>query len=385
MDVRELKSLYSRYLKGECTTQEKEIMEEVIREMESQDFPIDQDRFDQIAEPRLQHLLDDIQQYEERLFRKPRRLRLWWATAAASIVIIATVAFLLNRNDDTTPQQQTETQLTDVDPGSNKAILTLASGKKIDLNGAAAGKIAQQAGAQIMKSGSGEVTYAPQSTSEETAVTNNIATPRAGQYTLTLSDGTKVMLNAASSITFPCSFKGSSNRMVEITGECYFEVAHNARQPFIVRTGSQRIEVLGTHFNVNAYADEVAITTTLVEGKVKVSSEKGAQTLQPGHMAINRNGVISSKAVDAQQAVAWTTGWVYFQQGDLRALMRQISRWYDVDIRYEGELPSSAFDVAAVSRNWSLSKLTNLLTKIGVQTKIVKSSSGSVTLVVLAN
>jgi ferric-dicitrate binding protein FerR (iron transport regulator) len=183
-----------------------------------------------------------------------------------------------------------------------------------------------------------------QVTEKDAAFYNTITTPRGGQYQVTLSDGTKVWLNAASSIRFPVLFTGNE-RKVEITGEAYFEVAKNVSKPFKVKTISSEVEVLGTHFNVNAYDDEAVAKTTLLEGLVKVSvpqtgGKLAARFLQPGQQSgITKDGRISVlNNADTEEAVAWKNGRFQFRSADLKSILRQISRWYDVDVVYKGNV-----------------------------------------------
>jgi ferric-dicitrate binding protein FerR (iron transport regulator) len=184
-----------------------------------------------------------------------------------------------------------------------------------------------------------------------------LVTPMGRQQQITLSDGTKVWLNAGSSLRFPTRFSGSQ-RKVEITGEVYFEVAHNATRPFMVSAGKEEIKVLGTHFNVNAYADEQMVKTTLLEGSVKINNKA---ILQPGEQY--GNGIVSK--VDADVSVAWIFGYFQFEHADIKTVMRQLSRWYDVEVRYEGRITSEIFG-GEIQRNLKLSEALELLSVTGI-------------------
>lgn len=234
----------------------------------------------------------------------------------------------------------------DIKPGSNKAVLVLADGSTIILDSAANGTLSEQGNIKVQKLDNGLLAYSVNGkmiTEKDEAFFNTISTPRGGQYQVTLSDGTKVWLNAASSIRFPVIFTGLE-RKVEITGEAYFEVAKNKARPFKVKTNTSEIEVLGTHFNVNSYDDEAFANTTLLEGSVKISvpgeNSQGAKFLKPGQQAgISKAGRINViSGVDTEEAIAWKNGLFIFNSTDVKAVMRQISRWYDVEVEYRGNI-----------------------------------------------
>jgi ferric-dicitrate binding protein FerR (iron transport regulator) len=248
----------------------------------------------------------------------------------------------------------------------------LANGKKIVLDSMSNGVVAVQSGAKILLKND-QVSY--NNTREAEAVSyNTMSTPRGRQYTLVLSDGSKVWLNAASSITFPTSFMGKE-RNVEITGEAYFEVAHDAERPFKVKVGDMQVQVLGTHFNVNAYEDEGDIKTTLLEGSVKVSKGNENTLIVPGEQAVILNspsgvgGITVKKDIDLDEVVAWKNGLFNFNNADLKTVMRQLSRWYNVNIIYTGEIPNRVFG-GEMQRDLHLSQVLKLLEKNNVHFKI---------------
>jgi len=263
-------------------------------------------------------------------------------------------------------------------PGSTKAILTLADGSTIDLNGVQNGALAKQGQTQVTKN-DGRLIYnrepnvdGPQNSQ---SVYNTVTTPKGGEYHITLPDGSKVWLNAASSLRFPIAFAGNE-RIVELTGEAYFEVnpqdqkvttttQRNTKTPFIVKITTpsgnlNEVEVLGTHFNVMAYAEENAVKTTLVEGKVKVTSGNSYQTIKPGEQAKLKDGGITVKNVDASEVVSWTKGYIPVGGPDLDYTMRQIGRWYDVNIIYKGKKPETSFE-GKLSRTASIKGVIELL------------------------
>jgi transmembrane sensor len=247
-----------------------------------------------------------------------------------------------------------------VAPGGNRAVLTLAGGQKIILDSAAAGVLAEQGTTHVQKLGDGQLAYQAGRKGGNTSVAplyNTLTTPRGGQYELTLPDGTKVWLNAASSITYPTAFTGNS-RTVEMTGEAYFEVAHDKKRSFMVKASGQTIQDIGTHFNVNAYTDEPAQVTTLLEGAVTV----GGHPLLPGEKATvtgataNGGGVIDVTKGDPDQAVAWKNGLFHFTDAGLQTVMRQLSRWYNVDVTYEGNIPPRQF-TGMIGRSLTLNQV----------------------------
>jgi len=259
----------------------------------------------------------------------------------------------------------------DLPPGRNNAILTLADGHTITLDSAANGGLAQQGNTKVIKL-NGQIAYKNTGGAQGDAAIlfNTISTARGNQYQLVLSDGTKVWLNAASSLRFPTSFKGKERR-VEVTGEAYFEIAKNPSIPFKVQAGSGEIDVLGTHFNVNAYADEPSVKTTLLEGAVAVKKATALQMLTPGQQAeFSPQGAITlSDNVDVIRETAWKDGFFWFNNTDIHALMRQVSRWYDVDVEFQGNITDEGF-TGKVPRSLPLSKLLNILEQFELHFKI---------------
>ena len=259
----------------------------------------------------------------------------------------------------------------DLPPGRNNAILTLADGHTITLDSAANGGLAQQGNTKVIKL-NGQIAYTKtgNAKADDAMLFNTISTARGNQYQLVLSDGTKVWLNAASSLRFPTSFKGKDRR-VEVTGEAYFEIAKNPSIPFKVQAGNGEIDVLGTHFNVNAYADEPSVKTTLLEGAVAVKKATALQMLIPGQQAeFSPQGAITlSDNVDVIRETAWKDGFFWFNNTDIHALMRQVSRWYDVDVEFQGNITDEGF-TGKVPRSLPLSKLLNILEQFELHFKI---------------
>jgi len=320
------------------------------------------------------------------------------AVAATVILALGTAGYWLVKRLSTNniaKQEQRAQQPKDILPGGNKAMLTLANGSTIILDSAQNGILSQEGNEKVIKNKNGEVEYRSATGSIQPAAGkgpseiayNMLTTPKGGQYQLVLPDGSKVWLNAASSIRFPVLFTGKERR-VELNGEAYFEVAHyqlpsGQKIPFKVSILSSigrtengprgEVEVLGTHFNINAYSDEPSVHTTLLEGKVKVKSAmsngQGAM-LNPGQQAVfsllpsgEQNGEKGIKVIDnadIELAMAWKNGFTAFKSADIKSIMRQVARWYNIDVVYEGAVPERTF-TGGISRNANLSELLHLL------------------------
>lgn len=258
---------------------------------------------------------------------------------------------------------------TTIAPGGNKAILTLQDGSTIVLNDAENGTLATQGNTRVIKLANGQIAYNEASGPADKVLYNTMTTPRGGEYKLTLPDGTNVWLNSASSINYPTAFVGKE-RKVSITGEAYFEVAKDKSKPFYVVAGNQSIEVLGTHFNVMAYSDEESIKTTLLEGSVKISEHNNTSILKPGDQAVVASkGGITVKPANIDEAMAWKNGYFKFSRVDIKHIMRQISRWYDVEVAYEGDLPDDEF-VGKIGRGENISQILHVLELEHVHFKI---------------
>lgn len=295
---------------------------------------------------------------------KVRKLGNGWikyGAAAAALLLVSVSIYLVSyqKKNDLVAQMDRN-----ISPGGNNAVLTLANGSKIILNEVKIGEIAHQSGIRITKKNNGELTYQVSASSdltEETTI-NTISTPNGCQYTIVLSDGSSVKLNAASSLSFPTSFKGAE-RVVDLQGEAYFEVANNIQHPFKVISGSQTVEVLGTHFNVDAYPDEKVIKTTLVEGSVKVAVGKNHTIIIPGQQAmVSREsiGSIVTAQVNLDKETAWTNDLFIFDGDNLKSVMSEISRWYNLTTVYTGPIPDKKF-FGGISRNSKLSEVFKIL------------------------
>jgi ferric-dicitrate binding protein FerR (iron transport regulator) len=339
-----------------------------------------------------------LQQTAEPVSETGSRLRFlrstkYWVAAAMIILFVSVAYFLLQRREK--PQQVVETKINnDALPGKNGAILTLSDGSKVVLDSLANGLIAHQGKATVILE-DGKLQYDQAASSKnngaqnEPLTYNTITTPKGRQYQLVLPDGSKVWLNAASSIRYPVAFTGSE-RIVEVSGEVYFEVTPltpkggSKKAPFIVklRTPSGdggEVVVLGTHFNVNAYPDETNSRITLLEGSVQVNgpfaanrSAKAGVVIKPGQQVVVNNqkdALNINNKVDVEAVMAWKEGYFSFNQTTLADVMRQLARWYDVEVVYEGPAPTMTF-WGGISRTSNLSQVVKILEKSNVHFSI---------------
>jgi transmembrane sensor len=284
-----------------------------------------------------------------------------YAIAASVTIFIGIAAYFF-----TSHHTDTQTLAADFNPGGNKAILTLSNGSTIILDNAKNGQLTSQGGTVVNKTNDGEIIYDasqfPQTETGAKPAYNTISTPKGGQYKVVLADGTRAWLNSVSSISFPTAFHGK-DRQVEITGEVYFEVAKNKKKPFLVKAANQLVEVLGTHFNINSYDDEPDIKTTLLEGSVQIRqlNSNFSALLHPGQQAVNRSsGPILVQHVDIEQVIAWKNGMFQINDASIATLMRQASRWYNVDIEYEGKVPDRKFS-GKIKRDVKASEFLQML------------------------
>lgn len=302
-------------------------------------------------------------------------LRRWW-WAAAILLLFGTGAYLYTSTVFTKPLVATKNEIPakDILPGSERAILTLADGSKIALDNAANGAIAYQGNVDVVKMANGEIRYNSKGITKGEAMINAMSTPRGGQYKLVLPDGSKVWLNAASSIIYPAAFV-DNNRKVKVTGEVYMEVVQNKTKPFIVDIdGKSSVQVLGTSFNINSYADDDNIKTTLVEGSVKVNDQV---MLKPGQQAVIKSNVqapdkkqiIQVQPANINQVLAWKNGRFDFDGAKLPIVMKQLQRWYDIDVIYEGKIPDFEFN-GGMRRGVKLSTIMGFLSDNGVKARL---------------
>ncbi|RDC55153.1 FecR family protein [Pedobacter chinensis] len=348
------KKLLDKFLAGNCTPEERAIVEDWYLQMPSgKDAP--------------NHSAIESSKAEVWTRLSPRVRSIKFVTVkhfaiAASIILCLTVGFYFMIDRNTLPLTTT-TELKDILPGGHKAILTLADGTVVDLDDAKNGQIAKQNGIVIRKDKNGQLEYIIKEILNPLVTgSNTISTPRGGQYQVSLPDGTKVWLNAATTLKYPYAF-AKNERAVELSGEAYFEVSKDHTRPFRVKTDEQTVEVLGTHFNINAYKNETAVKTTLLEGAVKVSNALGSVNLHPGEQSrLNSSTakLIVDQQIDIDKEMAWKNNVFSFDNDDLQTIMRQISRWYDVDVVYEGKITSEKY-VGEIPRSSNLAEVFKIL------------------------
>ncbi len=294
-----------------------------------------------------------------------------WSAAAATALLLFAGGWLWYENNPGKGMEKPPVMMVqykkEVAPNGNKAVLILANGSAMVLDSAHNGVIAHQGSMQILTL-NGRLSYNnPEGKQAETVLYNTIVTPRGGQYQVVLADGSKIWINAASSLRFPTAFTGTE-REVELTGEAYFEVAENKNMPFIVKNKGVEVKVLGTNFNVNAYNDEPGIKVTLVEGSVRVAQPDThySQLIEPGQAAvISRSGSsnIKVETADVGEATAWKNGLFVFNNTNIQSVMRQITRWYDTEVTYAGNV--NAHLNGMISRNTDLSQVLHMLELTG--------------------
>jgi len=293
-----------------------------------------------------------------------RRLGIYTAAAASLLGIIIIGYFWLRPRSASSEARPVSVPVAarDVAPGGDKATLTLANGSTIVLENAANGSLTRQGSAQVVKDKS-SLSYTVAASGQKQApaaavVYNTLTTPRAGQFQLVLPDGTKVWLNNASSLRYPTSFSGAT-REVQLTGEAYFEVAKNSTQPFLAKVPNATIHVLGTSFNIMAYADEPAIKTTLLTGKVSINSATRQSILSPGEQGVlDDDGIITiAKNIDTDEVIAWQRGFFNFTGASLNDVLRQLARWYDVEVVYATASPPKYTFDGEIGRNLSLTTI----------------------------
>lgn len=308
-------------------------------------------------------LLEPFMADETPVRRMPASRRWWFA--AAILILLGTGTYFWITNKKKT-SSTTVAYKRDIAPGKEGAVLTLADGSQVVLDSLGNGIVAMQGGTAA-RIANGSLIY--EGKGDQTVYYNTISTPKGRQFHLTLPDGTGVWLNAASSLRYPTVFTGDT-RKVEVTGEAYFEVVKNKEMPFHVQVNNKAaVEVLGTHFDINAYANEQSINTTLIEGSVRVSASSGAVTLQPGQQAQVSGTISVVDDPDIDKIMAWKNGFFNFSGASLGEVMRQLERWYDIEVVYEKDIPQKTF-YGKISRDISLRSLLIVLEKTGVRFRI---------------
>ncbi|WP_069658880.1 FecR family protein [Arcticibacter eurypsychrophilus] len=377
MQDQDAKTLLSKFQAGTCTDEEITIIENWIMFSHVTEFDLsDKEIAADLAKIRRGLPLKDKNK-EIKLWPEESKkvTKLWPRVAvAAAVLLVISVGLLFYTNNNNTVHQQKLVKVVNkskdvIVPGSNKAFITLADGSKISLTDASSGKIAKENGVQITKTADGKLIYTLLETEypPKALAYNTITTPRGGQYQIVLPDGTHVWLNAATSLKYPTSFIGKE-RKVELNGEAYFEVTSNKTMPFKVQNRNQEVEVLGTHFNVNSYADENETKTTLLEGSIRVlqNSTQLTRVLIPGQQSVIKgNASVLVQDGDLEETMAWKNEKFVFNDQSLVVIMRQISRWYDVDVEYSGNKYVNKAFGGSISRFKSINQVLEILELTG--------------------
>lgn len=371
MDQAHLKALLQRYLDNSLPPEE---LKDLIAQLQQDTH---QDTFLQALEQALaggayatstdtsrkdvifRNILQKAAEQEGTAVLQPvkRRTSLWRAAVAAVVIMLAGVAAYFVAGHRLTNHHPALAHQ-DVLPGGNKATLLLADGRYVPLDSTDKGMLARQGNATVSQTGGGQLAYDGAGASDKDIVYNSVFTPRGGQFRIVLPDGTKVWLNAASSLRFPTTFPANERR-VEVSGEAYFEVARRESCPFKVTARGAEVTVLGTHFNVNAYMDEATVNTTLLEGSVLVTHQDHTVTLKPGQQAQVKDDIRILEQIDTDALMAWKSGRFSCNDIPLENIMRQISRWYDVQVVFKDNI-TDTYSIE-ISRDVPLSKLLRFL------------------------
>jgi len=326
---------------------------------------------DAVWDDKMKSLINQLQEVPVK--KLSPRFNIKWVAAAAVLFFVSTGIYYALKDREVPAIAKNNTAKTDtakgVLPGGNKAVLLLADGTAIVLDSSSNGSIASQGATNVIKLNTGQLVYRSADGKNDVVLFNTLTTPRGGQYQVTLADGTVVWLNSASSLRYPTVFAGAERR-VEITGEAYFEVVKKTNQPFKVKINlasgqGGEIVVIGTHFNVNAYDDEPAVNTTLFEGSVKVNNAAGTNFIKPGQQ-LQYNKLKQNKIennADMEQVIAWKEGRFQFENADINQVMRQLTRWYDIEVEFKGNI-TTHFG-GTIPRNVNILKVLHLLEATG--------------------
>jgi ferric-dicitrate binding protein FerR (iron transport regulator) len=380
--------LLFKYLKGTLTTDEAIKLDEWRKQL-----PENQELFDRLSNEAMidgsTHEQASPKHLEERIFSKISAqipelegnvVRMssnrWKYAAAAAIIVLfvsAGIVMLTTTKRQSIPMAKTEIRQDDdvAAPEGNFASIILADGEKVDLNNSSNGTLASQGKMEVIKTDEGLIVYKAATGKVSGAIQlNTLSNPKGSNVIgMILEDGTKVWLNAGSSLTYPVAFIGNE-RKVAITGEAYFEVAKNKSKPFKVTRGGMEVKVLGTHFNVNAFSDDPNMKVTLLEGSVKISSGKASGLLHPGQQAkIKDDDIKVQSDINLDQVMAWKNGYFSFEKASVDEVMREIARWYNIEVVYEGKIPDEHFG-GDLRRNSRLSSVLKVLEKSGVKFRI---------------
>ena len=372
MNIQQAKELLQKYRAGNSTDSENELVErwyqQLVETGEWKWAKGEKEMMQKLIEARLMRKMKA--EPEKRIFYLRRRSQRWAAATVIFLLAGFSYFFLIHRSSKST--EVAEVLNNDVKaPQSNKAVITLANGQKVFLDSVGNGALAIQGNVKLVKFANGEIAYEHHSGEISTKMEyNTLSNPRGSKViNMVLSDGSKVWLDVGSSITYPVAFSGNE-RKVSITGEAYFEVAHDASKPFFVTCGSMNIGVLGTHFNVNAFEDDGPdIKVTLLEGKVKVNNKNAKGLLKPGEQAVVNNKIKILDDVDLDEVMGWKNGYFEFNNSSLQNVLNQVSRWYNVAVVYQGNNKPRQF-MGEIQRDLNLSEILKILEKNSVNFQI---------------
>lgn len=395
MSNQRLHDLFERYIKDECSAAEKNELAALVlstaQEKEVRDLlgeywdrvtgemKMPKQRSETMAVAILQQTQTITQTINTATVKRINFKRV--AIAASILLVIGLGSYIMFFNKTTKPIDIAKTtEPADVKaPQSNRAMITLANGQKIYLDSATNGELLTQGEVRLIKEGDGKITYQTSDRQPATSIQyNTLSNPRGSKVIdMTLADGSHVWLNAGSSITYPVSFI-ANERKVAITGEAYFEVAHDKTKPFYVTKADMQVQVLGTHFNVNAYEDEKEIKVTLLEGSVKVTSNTGSKMIKPGEQAtVIDNSPMTIRRPDLSETMDWKDNRFYFMGADIQYISRQLQRWYDVEIKIEGNIPDHFTGI--ISRNASAAEVFGMLQKTGTMKVKIENKKITIT------
>lgn len=373
MDTNRINSLYQRYLDKNMSPEELEEFRQVILDTSKEDV-LDQrmeSHWDELAEDTLVSLhpnkADEVfSRIVDQPLRVERRIRRWprIAVAAATIGVIAAGISFFNTRYAQAPVSHTAKQV-DIPAGTNSATLTLSNGKKIRLSDAADGELAKEAGVVISKSPGGQLVYEIKGNKGHGGQ-NRLSTARGETYQIRLPDGSNVWLNSASSISYSSDLINNGKRSVQLEGEAYFKIAKDESHPFIVQSNGQQIQVLGTEFNVNAYADEPKLSTTLLEGSINVIAGGRKVKIIPGQQAQLSAGELSVQNVEVDNVIDWKNGDFALNHVEFKTAMRKIARWYDMEIVYDDTVPDNMESGGWISRQKPLAAVLKSIESSGL-------------------
>ncbi len=361
MEESTFKELLQKYQDGKCTPEELNILENWYLAEARKPIPeYSETQLDEVKTAVWEAFSEKAGFESQNHIPESRTVKLFRNLGiAAALVVALGIGFYFYSTQNTKNNQLVNQHTTPVVPGSNRALLTLADGTTVALDDSKNGELAQKSGIQIVKLADGQLLYRISKSTQKTGLehlSNTVQTPNGGQYQLILEDGTKVWLNAASSLRYPMAFS-NHDRVVELQGEAYFEVAKDKKRRFVVKTIQQEVAVLGTHFNINAYPEESSVKTTLLEGSVRiVQKTKGTGAtvlLKPGQAAQFNVDRFDVKEVDTEEAVAWKNGYFVFDNEDLKTAVRKVARWYNLEVVYTGQ-------IGAVEIGGSVSRFDNI-------------------------